>query len=59
MPIWDRFRRKTEAATEQSVKYAVIDAEVGIKDHKVHDIGALRYDGTSRNRCFAAGTSAS
>ena len=46
MPIWDRFRRKTEAATEQSVKYAVIDAEVGIKDHKVHDIGALRYDGS-------------
>ena len=45
MSVWDRFRRKTEVNAEQSVKYAVIDAEVGIKDRKVHDIGALRYDG--------------
>ena len=26
-------------------KYAVIDAEVGITDRKIHDIGAIRYDG--------------
>lgn len=25
--------------------YAFVDAEVGTKDHKVHDIGALRHDG--------------
>lgn len=25
-------------------KYAFVDVEVGIKDHKIHDIGALRYD---------------
>lgn len=25
-------------------KNAFVDAEVGLKDHKVHDIGALRYD---------------
>lgn len=24
--------------------YAIIDVEVGIQDHKIHDIGALRYD---------------
>ena len=47
MSVWDRFRRKTETISEQSVKYAIIDAEVGINDHKVHDIGALRYDGNS------------
>ena len=45
MSVWDRFRRNAVDSPEQSVKYAVIDAEVGIKDHKVHDIGALRYDG--------------
>ncbi len=27
--------------------YAFVDAEVGTNDHKVHDIGALRHDGTS------------
>ena len=27
-------------------KYAFVDAEVGTNDHKVHDIGALRHDGT-------------
>ncbi len=26
------------------LKFAIIDAEVGVKDHKVHDIGALRAD---------------
>ena len=25
--------------------YAFVDVEVGLKDHKVHDIGALRHDG--------------
>lgn len=26
-------------------RYAVIDTEIGLNDHKVHDIGALRHDG--------------
>ena len=26
-------------------KYVFVDVEVGVKDHKIHDIGALRYDG--------------
>ena len=25
--------------------FAFVDAEVGVRDHKVHDIGAVRYDG--------------
>ncbi len=28
-------------------RYAVVDVEVGLKDHKIHDIGALRYDGAT------------
>ena len=37
------------AATQSksSDNYAVIDIEVGLNDHKVHDIGALKHDGTS------------
>ena len=26
-------------------RYAFVDVEVGIKDHRIHDIGALRWDG--------------
>ena len=44
MSFWDRFRRNTENVSEDSLRYAVVDAEVGLKDHKVHDIGALRFD---------------
>lgn len=25
--------------------WAIVDVEVSLNDHKVHDIGALRYDG--------------
>lgn len=28
-----------------TIHYAIIDTEVGLKDHKIHDIGILRYDG--------------
>ena len=28
-------------------KLAFVDTEVGLKDHKIHDIGALRYDGAT------------
>lgn len=34
--------------------YAFVDAEVGVRDHKVHDIGSLRHDG-----CVYHGTSKS
>ena len=45
MSIWDRFRRQAVSTPDETIKYAIVDAEVGIKDHKVHDIGALRFDG--------------
>lgn len=35
----------TAPARRDTNNYAFVDAEVGIKDHKVHDIGALRHDG--------------
>jgi ATP-dependent DNA helicase RecQ len=28
-----------------NVRWAIVDIEVGLSDHKIHDIGALRYDG--------------
>lgn len=31
--------------------WAVVDVEVGMSDHKVHDIGALRYDGAVYHGC--------
>ena len=27
------------------LRYAIVDVEIGLTDHRVHDIGALRYDG--------------
>ena len=57
MAIWSRFIRgwggkdKTDArpgapAPQTTPRYTLIDVEVGMADHKVHDIGALRHDGT-------------
>ncbi len=40
-----------QAVPFESARYAFIDAEVGIKDHKVHDIGALRNDGATYHGC--------
>ena len=31
----------------RSRNIALVDTEVGLKDHKIHDIGALRYDGAT------------
>lgn len=45
MSIFDLFFKKTE--TWDSSKIAFVDAEVGLKDQKVHDIGALRHDGAT------------
>ena len=39
MPIWNN------TIENHTPRYAIVDVEVGIKDHKIHDIGALRDDG--------------
>lgn len=56
MSIWNKFIRfkntentgKTGNASKSqprdTSRYAIIDTEIGIKDHKIHDIGAIRYD---------------
>ena len=58
MSIWDKIQELmgvTEAKSSEgsevrtrkrdTSRYAFVDAEVGVRDHKVHDIGALRHDG--------------
>ena len=63
MSIWSRLmgirkaEDKKEVISKQSVSvshdashYALVDVEVGLKDHKVHDIGALRYDGATYHK---------
>lgn len=57
MSIWNRIIKRNRSnddskilidgsndASFKSTAYAVVDVEVGINDHKIHDIGALRYD---------------
>lgn len=44
MSVWDRFRRKTDSLSSDNLHFAIVDAEVGVQDQKVHDIGGLRYD---------------
>ena len=42
-------RRVTTSPTEKVIHdashYAIVDAEVGMNDKKVHDIGAIKFDG--------------
>lgn len=35
-----------ERNTSPIAKLAVVDVEVGISDHRIHDIGAVRHDGS-------------
>ena len=51
MPFWNFLNQainKIDAYTKSATgsydtsKYAFIDVEVGISDHKIHDIGAIR-----------------
>ena len=35
---------KTTSAPCSAHNYAIVDVEVGLKDHKIHDIGALKHD---------------
>ena len=52
MALWDRIIKSLSDTGDDSVKqiyrdasrYAFIDVEVGMKDHKIHDIGALKWD---------------
>ena len=41
MPIWSRLI---------NIRYAIVDVEVGLKNHKIHDIGALRHDGATYHK---------
>ena len=70
MSIWNKFLEilgtddKNDVVGDKAVspkrdasRYAIIDVEVGLKDNKIHDIGALRNDGatfhnSSRNALF-------
>ena len=36
-----------EEVSRDASKYAIVDCEVGMKDQRVHDIGALRWDGAT------------
>ena len=52
MSIWDKIQdlvnkkeNSIHAQKRDISRYAFIDAEVGVHDHKIHDIGAIRYDG--------------
>ena len=52
MSIWDKIQdlvNKKENSIHAQKRdiscYAFIDTEVGVHDHKIHDIGAIRYDG--------------
>lgn len=38
---------KTASILRNVSNYAIIDIEVGLKDHKIHDIGALKHDDTT------------
>lgn len=54
MSIWRRIigNKHTEdsnnvlgSTSHDNSRYAIVDVEVGLKDHKIHDIGALQFDG--------------
>jgi len=36
-----------EEVSRDASRYAIVDVEVGMKDRKIHDIGALRWDGAT------------
>ena len=56
MSIWSKFissisgngaTSANEEVFRDASKYAVVDCEVGLNDMRVHDIGALRWDGST------------
>lgn len=63
MSLWDRILgsiNKGEAPRSTNIdltpikrnanSYAFVDVEVGVKNHKIQDIGALRYDGATLHK---------
>ena len=52
MSLWERIKKTISDTVDNPAKsvfrdasrYAFIDVEVGLKDHRIHDIGALRWD---------------
>ena len=52
MSLWDRIIKSINNTGDDSVKptprdtsrFAFIDVEVGMKDHRIHDIGAMKWD---------------
>ena len=52
MSLWDKIIKtisdtgnsSRKSISRDASRYAFIDIEVGMKDHRIHDIGALRYD---------------
>lgn len=54
MSLWDKIIKSISDMGDNSVRsispdasrYAFIDVEVGLKDHRIHDIGALKWDRT-------------
>ena len=57
MSLWDKIKNTIRDAGNMTAKYvsrdasrcAFIDVEVGLNDHRIHDIGALRCDGAIFN----------
>ena len=51
MSFWNRIIDTFSGAESKSAKsydatrYAFVDVEVGMNDHRIHDIGAIRWDG--------------
>ncbi len=58
MSIWNKLWENINSTRENTnnsqqmgaahnvLRYAIVDAEIGLTDHKIHDIGAIRYDNT-------------
>ena len=38
---------RSREVSQDSSRYVFVDVEVGLKDKKIHDIGALRWDGAT------------
>lgn len=60
MSIWEKFIKTIYPKDNQQfvnhevmpipndvTRYAIVDIETGLKDHKIHDIGAIRHDGAT------------
>ena len=55
MSIWSRIidsiyapeNGRRDSTSRDASRYAMVDVEVGYKDHRIHDIGAIRHDGAT------------